>query len=70
MLVSKKRLTLIENEKKALEEKFIQIFSESKEKESFFDLFLHKFNDELKNTVAQHEIVNSQHHGMGDLVNK
>jgi methyl-accepting chemotaxis protein len=70
MFTSKKRLSLIEDEKKDLQDKFDLIFSECKEKEAFFEVFLERFNHELTQTVDQHEIVNSQHHVMGDLVGK
>lgn len=70
MFTSKKRLTTIEDEKRALQEKFDLIYSECKEKESFFEVFLTQFNDELTKTIEQHEIVNSQHYVLGDLITK
>ncbi|WP_442596298.1 methyl-accepting chemotaxis protein [Neobacillus sp. D3-1R] len=70
MFNTKKRLTLIEEEKKEWQHKFDEIFLECREKEAFFEVFLERFNQELSRTVEQHEIVNSQHHVMGQLVGK
>lgn len=58
------------NEKKDLEEKLDQLYSEFDDKKLFFDVFIEKFNKELCETVEQHEIVNSQHYVMADLVKK
>jgi methyl-accepting chemotaxis protein len=68
MLTKKKRLTLMENEKEELQRKLDDLFSEFREKESFFEIFLERFNEELTKTIEQHEIVNGQHYVMGDLV--
>lgn len=70
MLITKKRLLLIEEEKRELQEKFDKIYSECQEKESFFEVFLESFNDELSETIKQHELVNRQHYVMGDMVAK
>ncbi|MFD2442685.1 methyl-accepting chemotaxis protein [Bacillus sp. CGMCC 1.16607] len=70
MFTTKKRLSLIEVEKQDLQEKFDRIFSECKEKEAFFEVFLERFNQELTQTVHQHEKVNSQHHVMGEMVGR
>lgn len=68
MFTTKKQLSSIEEEKKKLQEKFDLLYSECTEKESFFEVFLQKFNTELTETIEQHELVNSQHHVMKDLV--
>ena len=70
MITSKSRLKRIEEEKRELREKFEQIYSECKEKESFHTVFLEKFHNELSQTIEQHEVVNSQHGVMRDLVEK
>ncbi|WP_394234786.1 methyl-accepting chemotaxis protein [Niallia oryzisoli] len=68
MFSRKSRLYEIEKEKIELQEKIDQLFSEFKDKESFFQSFLDRFNQELTQTIEQHEIVNSQHYTMADLV--
>ncbi|KAA9018044.1 methyl-accepting chemotaxis protein [Niallia endozanthoxylica] len=68
MFVTKARLHEIEKEKLELQEKIDQMFSEFKDKESFFQSFLERFNQELTQTIEQHELVNSQHYTMADLV--
>lgn len=68
MFITKRHLSSVEEEKKKLQEKFDLLYSECTEKESFFEVFLEKFNTELTETIEQHEIVNSQHHVMKDLV--
>jgi methyl-accepting chemotaxis protein len=60
----------IEKEKLELEKKFEQLYSECEEKEAFFEVFLSQFNTELIQTIEQHEMVNDQHHMIGDLVAK
>nr|WP_077210829.1 methyl-accepting chemotaxis protein [Bacillus dakarensis] len=70
MFTTKKRLKLIENEKRELQDKFDKIYSGCQEKESFFEVFLERFNEDLTKTIAQHELVNSQHYVMGDMVAK
>jgi methyl-accepting chemotaxis protein len=62
MFTTKKRLLSIEEEKKELQEKFDRIFAECHEKESFFEVFLDRFNTDLTKAIDQHEMVNSQHH--------
>ncbi|MEQ2529470.1 hypothetical protein EKG37_16725 [Robertmurraya yapensis] len=68
MFTTKKQFRLVEEEKKELQEKLEQIYSECQEKETSFEVFLEKFNTELSGTIEQHEIVNHQHHVMKDLV--
>ena len=68
MFVTKTRLHEIEKEKLVLQEKIKQMFSEFKDKESFFQSFLERFNQELTQTIQQHEMVNNQHYTMADLV--
>ena len=70
MLTSKKRLHIVEEERDELRGKFEQLYSECKEKESFFEVFLESFHHELSETIEQHEIVNSQHQELGDLIHK
>lgn len=68
MFTTKKQVSVIEEEKRKLQEKFDLLYSECTEKESFFEVFLQKFNTELKGTIEQHELVNSQHLVMKELV--
>ncbi|WP_077214869.1 methyl-accepting chemotaxis protein [Bacillus dakarensis] len=68
MFTTKKRLTAIQEEKMALQAKFDEIYSECKEKEAFFEIFMEKFSEDLAKTIEQHEIVNGQHHVMADMV--
>lgn len=68
MFTTKKNLSLVEEEKKQLQDKFDLLYSECTEKEAFFEVFIEKFNTELIETIEQHEIVNSQHLVMKDLV--
>ena len=70
MLTSKKRLHIVEEERDELRDKFEQLYSDCKEKETFFEVFLESFHHELSETIEQHEIVNSQHQELGDLINK
>jgi methyl-accepting chemotaxis protein len=70
MFTTKKRLTLIETEKKELQDKLVHIYTEYQEKEAYFEGFLDRFNEELTKTVDQHEIVNGQHHLLGESVTK
>ena len=46
------------------------MYSEYRDKEAFFEVFLNRFNSELTKTIDQHEIVNSQHHVLGNVVGK
>lgn len=68
MLTSVKRLKIIEEEKQALQGQFDQLYAKFGEKEAFFEAFIEKFNQELGNTIAQHELVNDQHYELGDMV--
>jgi len=68
MLPSKKRLAELEQSRKELQSQFDQILSESQEKEAFYETFLEHFNEGLQKTIAQHELVNSQHYQLGDKV--
>ena len=61
---------IVEEERDELRGKFEQLYSECKEKESFFEVFLESFHHELTETIEQHEIVNSQHQELGDLIHK
>lgn len=70
MITSKSRLKRIEEEKRELRDKFDRIYSECKEKESFYSVFLEKFYNELSQTIEQHEVVNSQHGVMRGLIEK
>ncbi len=70
MLITKKRFDLMEKEKRELEEKLDHLYSEYEDKKLFFEVFIEKFNKELSETVEQHEIVNSQHYVMADMVKK
>lgn len=68
MFTTKKHLRMVEEEKRELQDKFEEIYLECKEKETFFEVFLEKFNIELSETIEQHEVVNNQHHVLKDLV--
>ncbi|WP_428908577.1 methyl-accepting chemotaxis protein [Niallia sp. Krafla_26] len=70
MIISKNRLKQIEEEKRELRDEFERIYSKCKEKESFYTVFLETFQNELSQTIEQHEVVNSQHQVLGDLVEK
>src|SRR4051794_1288463 len=66
----KKSIKTNRGRKKELWEKFERIYSECKEKESFYTVFLEKFHNELSQMIQQHEVVNSQHGEMEGLVEK
>ncbi len=68
MFTTKKHLRMVEEEKRELQDNFEEIYLECKEKETFFEVFLEKFNIELSETIEQHEVVNNQHHVLKDLV--
>ncbi|MDP4083194.1 MAG: methyl-accepting chemotaxis protein [Bacillota bacterium] len=70
MFLSKVKYENLIEENKKLKEKLVFVQREAEDKENFFKSFLESFNFELTKTIDQHELVNSQHHVMGDLVAK
>jgi methyl-accepting chemotaxis protein len=70
MLISRGKYQSLIDENQELKIKLDSVIEEAKQKEEFFNHFIENFNLELTKTIDQHELVNSQHHVMGDLVSK
>ncbi|HJV30591.1 MAG TPA: methyl-accepting chemotaxis protein [Bacillales bacterium] len=70
MLITKGKYQSLIEENQELRTKLDSVIEEAKKKEEFFNHFIETFNLELTKTIDQHELVNSQHHVMGDLVSK
>lgn len=70
MIVAKDKYTRLIDENEALKKKLEEVQAELKQKEDSSRTFIESFNFELAQTIDQHEMVNSQHHLMGDLVAK
>ncbi|HJV17973.1 MAG TPA: methyl-accepting chemotaxis protein [Bacillales bacterium] len=70
MLITKGKYQSLIEENQELRTRLDSVIEEAKKKEEFFNHFIETFNLELTKTIDQHELVNSQHHVMGDLVLK
>jgi methyl-accepting chemotaxis protein len=70
LLITKGKYQSLIDENQELKIKLDSVIEEAKQKEEFFNHFIETFNLELTKTIDQHELVNSQHHVMGDLVSK
>jgi methyl-accepting chemotaxis protein len=70
LLITKGKYQSLIDENQELKIKLDSVIKEAKQKEEFFNHFIETFNSELTKTIDQHELVNSQHHVMGDLVSK
>ncbi|WML45801.1 methyl-accepting chemotaxis protein [Neobacillus sp. PS3-40] len=70
MFINRTKYQGLQQENKELRNKLDLVLGEMQEKGEFFEKFIESFNFELTKTIDQHELVNSQHHVMGDLVEK
>ncbi|WML52489.1 methyl-accepting chemotaxis protein [Neobacillus sp. PS3-12] len=70
MLISKRKYLNLVQENEDLKEQLDAQLRENKRKEEISKAFKESFNRELATTIHQHEMVNDQHHVMGELVNK
>ncbi|KON86212.1 hypothetical protein AF332_04810 [Sporosarcina globispora] len=66
----KGKLQQLEAEKRELEAKLQAAEEEFQRRENYYQTLIGSFNEDLTNTVSQHEIVNGQHYMLGDLVLK
>lgn len=70
MIITREKYNRLLEENQELREKLESVLAGAKQKEDFSREFIESFNAELTKTIDQHEMVNSQHHLMGDLVSK
>jgi methyl-accepting chemotaxis protein len=70
MFISRTKYQGLQQENEELRNKLDLVLGEMQQKGEFFEKFIESFNFELTKTIDQHELVNSQHHVMGDLVAK
>jgi methyl-accepting chemotaxis protein len=70
VLINKEKYLNLVKENENLKGQLDRLLKEAKQKEDRSKRFVESFNQELTTTIHQHEIVNSQHHVMGELVNK
>lgn len=70
MMFGKGKLKQLEAEKRELESKIQAAEEEFQRREKYYQTLIHSFNEDLTNTVSQHEMVNGQHYMLGDLVLK
>lgn len=70
MIITKDRYSRLMEENEELKRELDSVLAVTKQKEEFSRDFIETFNAELSKTIDQHEMVNSQHHLMGDLVAK
>ncbi|WP_243506075.1 methyl-accepting chemotaxis protein [Cytobacillus oceanisediminis] len=70
MMFGKGKLKQLEEEKRELESKIQAAEEEFQRREKYYQTLIHSFNEDLTNTVSQHEMVNGQHYMLGDLVLK
>ncbi len=70
MIISKQKYTRLLEENQALKQQLDAVLADAKQKENSSKMFIESFNEELTKTIEQHEKVNSQHHLMGNLVEK
>ncbi|GLB60272.1 methyl-accepting chemotaxis protein [Cytobacillus sp. NCCP-133] len=69
-LFGRGKLLQLEEGNKELQAKLQSVKEEIKAKEEFYRGLIESFNDDLTNTISQHEVVNGQHYILGDLVVK
>ncbi|UOE57983.1 hypothetical protein IRB79_26255 [Cytobacillus oceanisediminis] len=69
-MFGKGKLKQLEEEKRELESKIQAAEEEFQRREKYYQTLIHSFNEDLTNTVSQHEMVNGQHYMLGDLVLK
>lgn len=70
MFISSRKIEKLEYENKTLKDELELLKQEKALKESQYRDFMGSFNEDLATTVHQHEVVNSQHQTMGNLVHK
>lgn len=68
MFIAKKEYLTLQQENQALKQELEAIRAEAKQKAELSRAFIESFNLELTKTIDQHEMVNSQHQSMGNLV--
>lgn len=70
MFIDKKKYVSLKEENEELKQKLDSLLDELKQREKDSQVFVDSFDQDLTMTVNQHELVNSQHHVMGNLVTK
>jgi methyl-accepting chemotaxis protein len=70
MLLSRKKYQSLIEEKDSMKKKLEFFIEEAKKSNQSSKEFIESFSLELSRTIEQHELVNSQHHLMGDLIEK
>jgi methyl-accepting chemotaxis protein len=70
MLINKRKYKSLVEENEELKKQLAMLVNEIKRKEEMSQEFVEAFHHEVTTTIHQHELVNSQHHVMGELVNQ
>lgn len=70
MLLTKSKYKELVDENNRLQEELYALKEDTKIHDGYIHNFLDELNKELLTTVEQHELVNGQHHSLGDLVSK
>jgi methyl-accepting chemotaxis protein len=70
MFINRDKYISLQQKNEDLRKSLHLALEKAQQKEEFFASFIKSFNLELTKTIDQHELVNRQHHVMGDLVAK